>query len=190
MTKKNILYVHGFRSSGSGDTARMIREVFPEDTVISPDFDLEDPELTAQTFYDVLDTVKVDLIIGSSLGGYWALLFAKTHGIPSLVFNPSLTPEANLAKYEVPGLCENYDALAGSFRNAMEFDAPCIVVQGSNDTVIPPATQPVELLDVCKLVETDWEHRVPDTKESRTLIKRLVDELFDAIIGCHSVEKE
>ena len=69
----NIIYLHGLSSSGQTNTAKELRKIFKDDTVISPDIPVSPKEalsylrqLVAQ--YNPEETV----IIGTSMGAFFA----------------------------------------------------------------------------------------------------------------------
>ena len=71
----NYLYIHGYGGSGNAQKAQLLQQMFPKCNVHRPtiDYDHENP-------YDILNRLKkiiyvnhVELIVGSSMGGYFAL---------------------------------------------------------------------------------------------------------------------
>lgn len=81
----NILYLHGFASSGNSGTAREIQETLTKCKVISPDMPI-DPGEAIQLIQKTIDEESIDLIIGTSMGGLFA---SMVHGIPRILVNPS-----------------------------------------------------------------------------------------------------
>lgn len=81
----NILYLHGFASSGNSGTAREIQECLPHCKVISPDLPINPAEA-----FDIIRNIEsnnqIDLVIGTSMGG---LLTLFSHGRKIIVVNPS-----------------------------------------------------------------------------------------------------
>lgn len=81
----NILYLHGFASSGNSGTAKEIQECLPHCKVISPDLPINPAEAL-----DIIRNVKshnrIDLVIGTSMGGLLALFCI---GRNTIVVNPS-----------------------------------------------------------------------------------------------------
>lgn len=81
----NILYVHGFRSSGNSSTAACLRELLPECSVISPDLPADAHE--AMTMLEnIVDEQEIDVVVGTSMGG---MLAQKLRGIPKVLVNPA-----------------------------------------------------------------------------------------------------
>lgn len=85
LLKLNILYLHGFASSGNSGTAKEIREGLPACRVISPDLPI-DPADALNLIHTIVDEQKIDLVIGTSMGGYFA---AMTHCDMKILVNPS-----------------------------------------------------------------------------------------------------
>lgn len=81
----NILYLHGFASSGNSGTAKEIQECLPNCKVISPDLPIHPSEVLA-LIHKVIDEQEIDLVIGTSMGGYFAAQISDTMKI---LVNPS-----------------------------------------------------------------------------------------------------
>lgn len=88
MSEKNILFIHGYASSGSGTTATNIKTVFKN--IIAPDFEITNFKKTNSQILKLLD--EVDIIIGHSLGGFYtANLDSPKHF--KILINPCLDPK-------------------------------------------------------------------------------------------------
>jgi predicted esterase YcpF (UPF0227 family) len=84
----NILYIHGFRSSGTGSyKSEIIQKVFPEANIITPDLS-HDLREDLCTLSNILDKGSIDLIIGTSMGGFIADYLAIQFDKPSILVNP------------------------------------------------------------------------------------------------------
>lgn len=81
----NILYLHGFASSGNSGTAREIQECLPHCKVISPDLPIN-PAAALDVIRNIESDNRIDLIIGTSMGGLFAL-FGNVRN--TIVVNPS-----------------------------------------------------------------------------------------------------
>lgn len=83
---KNILYLHGIGSTGNGNTVKMLREAFPEACVAAPELPTQPME--AFDFIKLcIREIDPDLIIGTSLGGFYAMMIS---GIPKILINPAM----------------------------------------------------------------------------------------------------
>lgn len=81
----NILYVHGFRSTGSSSTAKNLRELLPHCKVVSPDLPVDAGEAVA-LLRSICGDEKIDVVVGTSMGG---MLAQKLRGMPKILVNPS-----------------------------------------------------------------------------------------------------
>lgn len=81
----NILYVHGFRSSGKSGTAERLRAFLPHCKVYSPDLPINSKEAVALLKRMVAEK-KIDVVVGTSMGG---MLAQKLRGVPKILVNPS-----------------------------------------------------------------------------------------------------
>ncbi len=84
---KTILYVHGFSSSGASGTVMMLRQQLYAHgvRVIAPDLPVL-PNDAIALLREVVATEKPDLIIGTSMGGFYTELLS---GTPRILVNPS-----------------------------------------------------------------------------------------------------
>jgi hypothetical protein len=94
-----ILNIHGFRSWGANAKAAFLRETFPGVTVVSPTLPL--PPL------DALETLEsavkeagqpLEMIVGSSLGGFYAYVMCCRHRVPAILLNPAVVPFIHLSE--------------------------------------------------------------------------------------------
>ncbi|MBQ3723639.1 MAG: hypothetical protein II851_08025 [Bacteroidales bacterium] len=82
------LFIHGLASSGAYKTADTLRTLLRPCEVLSPDVPIE-PEAALSMLRDLCETERPDLIVGLSLGGFWAL---QLRGFRKIVINPDLHP--------------------------------------------------------------------------------------------------
>jgi predicted esterase YcpF (UPF0227 family) len=98
-----LVYLHGFASSGNSTKVTRIREAFPDHTVIAPN--LSHLAMRNKLVLDILmdELIKEHsgdiLVIGTSLGGFWADYMALKYNLKGLIINPSTTPHLTLRKY-------------------------------------------------------------------------------------------
>lgn len=81
-----IAYLHGLESNNIGpknDWLRTISEVF------DPKIDYQQKHIYQILRYKIKE-FQPDLLIGSSMGGYFAFEMAKELNIPAILFNPAL----------------------------------------------------------------------------------------------------
>lgn len=102
-----ILYIHGFGSSGHGGKASLFREYFEEE-VIAPSLSYV-PNLAIDTLEQIIEMLlekdeNVGLV-GSSLGGYYAIYLANKYDLKAVLINPAIYPYKTLDKI---GMATNY----------------------------------------------------------------------------------
>jgi len=79
-----ILFIHGLASSGAYKTADTLRILLRQSTVISPDIPI-DAAQALKLLKEICSEEKPDLIVGLSLGGFWA---QKLRGYKKILINP------------------------------------------------------------------------------------------------------
>ena len=83
----NVWYLHGLESKAGGPKVDYLRKV--SDKVFAPEIKYTNPN-TFDVLLNLAKDDKPDLIIGSSMGGYYADAIASHLGINVLLFNPAL----------------------------------------------------------------------------------------------------
>jgi len=91
-----ILYIHGFASCGNSNKTKILRENF--DKVLCPDVPV-DPDEAISFLQKLVIANDVSLIIGSSLGGFYAAHLAEKLDVKTVLLNPSTQPFITLAPY-------------------------------------------------------------------------------------------
>ncbi|BDY13185.1 YqiA/YcfP family alpha/beta fold hydrolase [Hydrogenimonas cancrithermarum] len=95
-----IVYIHGFASSGLGAKARLVREHFKSEA-IAPSLSYV-PDLALDSLKQLIEKSAVHEpvhLIGSSLGGFYAIHLAETYDLKAVLVNPSIEPYNTLAPY-------------------------------------------------------------------------------------------
>ena len=126
-----VLFIHGLASSGAYKTATSLHHLLKPCEVIAPDVPIE-PEEALQMLHGICDKEHPDLIVGLSLGGFWA---QKMRGYRKILINPDfhvsrllatmtgevqyLSPRRNGERsfFITPAICEGYRRL-----EEVEFD--------------------------------------------------------------------
>jgi predicted esterase YcpF (UPF0227 family) len=91
-----ILYIHGFASCGWGQKSRALEDYFGD--VEAPDLPPAPKDAVALLERRV-GKGDVDLLVGSSLGGYYATYLGHKYGIKGVLINPSTRPYETLKAY-------------------------------------------------------------------------------------------
>lgn len=103
-----IIYIHGFRSTGEGNKAKLLRQYFPTEKIVALDLKHQ-PFTDIADLQDIITDAKIDnekiLLIGSSLGGFYARYLAARNNVTAVLINPSDTPHLSLTNY---GLIDSF----------------------------------------------------------------------------------
>lgn len=116
----NILYLHGLNGSLK-PKKRNILEAYG--TVFAPSIDYQNNPNAILWLYDSYKNKDIDIVIGSSMGGFAGCHLSKLLQVPALLFNPAL------AKRSVP-----QHVIETPKNNNTSID----IVLGAKDTVINP----------------------------------------------------
>ena len=100
----NILYVHGFNSTGNSNTVRNLRSMFLGYNIYSDTFDLLDLDGTQNKIHQLMKDYRIDILIGSSFGAFHVLMCDTNE--TRIVINPCMYPSVEIPKLE-PSLSEN-----------------------------------------------------------------------------------
>ena len=95
-----IIYLHGFGSSGNAFKARLIKRLYPDIPIYSPDLPFEPAKAIALLNTYIGQKIRKDrcLLIGSSLGGFYALHLNAVFNVPAILLNPTVQPIKDLKK--------------------------------------------------------------------------------------------
>ena len=96
--KEKVLYIHGFLSSANGRTITKLKKRYGyKYDFIVPEFDAN-PSVSISKLNNIIKEEKPSLIIGNSLGGFYALM-CDSGNIPIIVINPCVNPHEHLQRY-------------------------------------------------------------------------------------------
>lgn len=104
---KTILYLHGFISAPASRKARLLgdylRTQAPEIAYRVPALHHRPAQALSQVLWHFLGKDPGELVIvGSSLGGFYATVAAEKTGCRAVVINPAVHPQAHFARYLGP----------------------------------------------------------------------------------------
>ncbi len=105
-----IIYIHGFASSGFGSKPQKFKEYFEEEiiTISLPTI----PNLAIDTLEQIIEAFLIKeepvYLVGSSLGGFYALYLANKYDLKAVLINPAIDPFSTLDRYEGVDFVTNY----------------------------------------------------------------------------------
>ncbi|GAX87948.1 conserved hypothetical protein [Lebetimonas natsushimae] len=89
-----LIYIHGFGSCGKGNKYNILKNLYIP--ILAPDLP-PSPKDAINTLDAVIK--PDDIVIGSSLGGYYAIYLAERYFLKAILINPSLKPYKTLKQY-------------------------------------------------------------------------------------------
>jgi predicted esterase YcpF (UPF0227 family) len=100
--RQRVIYLHGFNSSPASEKARLFTDYCHAQglrDVLVPHLS-HDPARALRTIEDCLgeNGARVALLVGSSLGGYYATYLAERHGLKAALINPAVAPCEHLPR--------------------------------------------------------------------------------------------
>lgn len=120
-SNSKILFLHGLDSSKDSSKFHAINSV--KKYCIDMDYRNLNYKTVENLYHEIIDKIKPDLLIGHSLGGYWAFKMSQIHRIPTIVANPSLSPDFR----------EDYPAIG---EHDLEHDIPQIAYIELGDEIL------------------------------------------------------
>ncbi len=130
---KLIVYIHGFNSSPLSFKANILSNLIGK-IPLKTDFHCPSlphwPEQAVKSLTDIIGRHSVDdvLLIGSSLGGFYATYLSDYLGCRSVLINPAITPQEGLVNYIGPQknlyTNEDYDFTVEHLRQLKSFYVP------------------------------------------------------------------
>lgn len=116
--RKRVIYFHGLESAQGGEKVDFLAKKY---ITIAPNMQYNDPDL----FNEMLDLVRdfePDILVGSSMGGYFAYMIATHTNTPVILFNPAMHHRS----FEPDNVTSGKHDVVGA------------IINGTNDTVIDP----------------------------------------------------
>jgi predicted esterase YcpF (UPF0227 family) len=143
-----VAFFHGLESAPRSFKNECLEEIFEAENVYAPAMDYHNPEMFDTVLYHLKHN-PVDLLIGSSMGGWFALNLSTLIDTPTLLFNPATNNRSF-----------NPRILSGGDRPKQ------FIVLGKDDNVVDPIENAFILKEkygkTAKIVIETMGHRIPD----------------------------
>jgi len=97
-----IIYIHGFGSSGEASKAKLLRAYCQENKIrfIAPSLPTT-PDLAIKTLSELIESYQDNepvYLMGSSLGGYYALYLSDKYNLKAVLINPAVNAPETLER--------------------------------------------------------------------------------------------
>ena len=90
----NIIYLHGFQSSALSIKGQQIKDYCQQQGNVQvhlPDLNMP-PEQTMAHVAAMIENLDQVVLVGSSLGGFYATQLVAKYGVPAILINPAMRP--------------------------------------------------------------------------------------------------
>lgn len=161
-----ILYLHGLESKLSPEKRELLETY---GSVLAPDMDYKANPNMITTLQHAYKNQNIDVIIGSSMGGFAGFYLSKLMQTPALLFNPALPYRLNIAQ-AIP-------------ESTLEHSKAIHIVIGAQDNVIKASDNIAHITallpfktDLRLSILKELEHGIP-----LTIFKKEIDLFFKAL---------
>lgn len=175
------LYIHGFGGSGLGVKSRLFRSYFGAE-IVAPSLSYV-PELAVDTLEQLIERLlRTDSVtlIGSSLGGYYAIYCAEKYGLKAVLINPSIRPYETLERVIDDAFCY-YDLsrfewnprhieMLGSFETAVVHPERYLVLLQKGDELLDYRQAERKFEGACLVIEEEGDHSYQNIESKFDLI--------------------
>ena len=129
-----ILNIHGYKGSAENSACLVLKEQGHD--VISPqiDYDTESPEKIFDELKNIFTKNKPDYIVGTSLGGFFALILSIESGTPTVLVNPCLMPFVTLTELGYNRDISGFIKLFGNFSQINQSNV-CTIIGGADEVI-------------------------------------------------------
>ena len=141
--KSQIIYIHGYGSSGQSSTAEKLRVHFPN--LISPTYDPLDPHTSLNELTNLVGQFQRNntdvILVSSSLGGWYAEQISKKMKVASIFYNPSIFPHKTLSKYNLDeSIIEDYNVLSEDHKDLNQANSIKHIIVCMDDEIVDPTS--------------------------------------------------
>lgn len=174
----NILYIHGFKASFN-ESSNKVTQLKTIGNVFGYTIDYSKPfiEILKELISFDRHIANSDLIIGSSLGGFFASHVGSLTETPFVAINPSIEPKETLKKYLSEGTIK--EDIIESYRS-FNLKGCGLILLDSDDEVIDSKKTSEVLKDSYKVrLFKGGNHRFSHMKESLEEIKSFYENSFN-----------
>ena len=156
-------YIHGAFATGK-TTAKLLSEVLDSEIeILSWDISKKFNE-NFNSMSEIIEKSDDDeiILIGKSIGGFYANQLTNKFLIPCALFNPVINAKEILTKFGVnPEIANSYDV------ELKDEIVPRLVVVGLKDEILNPDVAIKKWEGKCLLIKVDAEHDIKDFKQYR-----------------------
>ncbi|MBR2768729.1 MAG: hypothetical protein IKD68_07335 [Solobacterium sp.] len=129
-----VLNIHGYQGSAENSAYIALQSIGCE--ILSPqiDYDAEEPEPILDQLSGIAEKKKIELLVGTSLGGFFAAVLSADLNLPVILVNPCMLPFLHLPRIGYQGDITSLIRLFGKLALIDRGKVSCIV--GAEDELI------------------------------------------------------
>lgn len=171
----DALYIKGFGPDQSSTTFNYLANELYDYRLQMINYSNQDPVASKieleEHINKQLKSNKNLLLIGNSLGGYWANYFSEKYKLKCILINPSLHPEIGLKKYGIAQeKLDAFDKSTFSFTHKVAF-------LGRFDEVVNNKENEMLLAGIQQITWINQTHRVVEPTEIVAAIKTILQQI-------------
>jgi predicted esterase YcpF (UPF0227 family) len=173
----NILYIHGFGSRFDVNNEK-VQELKNIGIVFGINIDYTKPfDYNMGAIMDVIIVEQIDMVVGTSMGGYMAAQSGSKCGVPFVAINPAVDPATTLQRYvgagtDYSGKKYTLDKSTVSEYTSIDTDGCGLILLDMGDDVIDPIITNNKLQNHYKVVTFEGgTHRFDHISDSINFIE-------------------
>ena len=176
-------YIHGLKSNGRFSSNKL-REVLQSDVELLDWKDEIFYHYNMEILHKQLKDKEDYILIGSSLGGFYAMQLANTFSVPCVLFNPVIYPKKSFEK--VKDKYNINEDIVNSYPDKPDKQIliPRLIVVGKNDEILDPNDAINYWNNKCNLLITEDKHHIENFKPFKQVIEHLSTPLYYDINEC------
>ena len=183
MDKLNIGYLHGFGSSFNIESDKCVAlSKIGQVHGLDIDYTIGSVEVMRTVGQFVIDK-KLDLVVGTSMGGWLASHIGTLFGIPFVALNPAITPSTNLKKYKdrkltdyTGKICYMSGDMIESYSDFKTGGCGLILLEAKDELLDPIKTQEALTNHYQVHLKPGGTHRYTSLEDDLNLIKVFFDD--------------
>ncbi len=158
-----ILFLHGLDSSRESTKFHAIDA--KQKFCIDIDYRNLNFQTVADFYHEIIEKIKPEIIVGHSLGGYWALKMSAAHRIPCVIANPSLTPNF---REDYPAICND----------DLDNDIPQLAYLELGDEMLDMHNVQEQLEDYMQIQAIEGGHHRLENPENINMLIQQIEQSF------------
>ena len=90
----NVIYLHGFKSNSDSIKGQLLKQYCQNNSKMSvhlPDLN-RSPQEVIEQLSELIESMPDVVLVGSSLGGFYATYLVAQHAVPAVLINPAMRP--------------------------------------------------------------------------------------------------